>query len=73
MIASYLSAMWTANAPALGNNLWQPSLFTIIAGLLTLILRKDHAWARYWLWPVASVKLRTPFALLAGPAALLPC
>jgi len=56
MIPKYLSLMWAAIAPALGNHLWQSTLFAVAAGLLTLILRKNHARARYGLWLAASVK-----------------
>jgi bla regulator protein BlaR1 len=66
MILKYCSALWTAFAPALGNHLWQSTLFAIIAGLLTLILRKNHAQARYWLWLSASVKFLFPFSVLVG-------
>ena len=66
MIPKYLSAMWTAIAPALGNHLWQSTLFVVAAGLLTLILRKNHARARYWLWLAASVKFLIPFSLLVS-------
>jgi bla regulator protein BlaR1 len=66
MIPNYLSATWTALAPALGNHLWQSTLFALAAALLTLILRKNHARARYWLWLAASVKFLIPFSLLAG-------
>lgn len=66
MIPKYLSAMWAASAPALGNHLWQSTLFAITAGLLTLILRKNHARARYGLWLAASVKFLIPFSLLIG-------
>ena len=34
-----LSAIWDAIAPALGNHLWQSTLFALAAGLLTLVLR----------------------------------
>jgi bla regulator protein BlaR1 len=66
MIPNYLSSMWAAIAPALGNHLWQSTLFTIAAGLLTLILRNNHAHTRYLLWLIASVKFLIPFSLLAG-------
>jgi bla regulator protein BlaR1 len=66
MIANYLSAMWTVTAPALGNHLWQSTLLAIAAGLLTLILRKNHARTRYWLWLAASMKFLIPFSLLVG-------
>jgi len=39
MILKYLSAMWTAMAPGLGNHLWQSTIFAAAAGLLTLALR----------------------------------
>jgi bla regulator protein blaR1 len=66
MISKYLSAMWAAIAPALGNHLWQSTLFAIAAGLLTLVLRKNHARVRYWVWLAASVKFLIPFSLLVG-------
>lgn len=64
MTTAYLSAMWAHVAPALGNHLWQSTLFAVAAGLLTLILRKNHARARYWLWLAASVKFLVPFSIL---------
>jgi len=66
MILKYLSALWTAFAPALGNHLWQSTVFVIMAGALTLLLRKNQARARYWLWLAASVKFLIPFSLLIG-------
>ena len=66
MIPNYLSRVWTAFAPALGNHLWQSTLFAITAGLLTLVLRKNRAGGRYWLWLAASVKFLIPFSLLVG-------
>jgi bla regulator protein BlaR1 len=64
MIPKYFSAIWAAIAPSLGNHLWQSTLFAIGAGLLTLLLRKNYARARYWLWLAASVKFLIPFSLL---------
>jgi len=66
MIAKYLSGMWTSVAPAVGNHLWQSTLFVVVAGLLTLALRKNQARARYWIWMVASLKFLIPFSLLVG-------
>jgi bla regulator protein BlaR1 len=66
MILQSLSSMWTALAPAVGNHLWQSTLFAIAAGLLTLALRKNHARARYWLWLAASLKFLVPFSLLTA-------
>jgi bla regulator protein blaR1 len=66
MILNYFSATWTAFAPMLGNHLWQSTLFAITAGLLTLVLRKNRARARYGLWLAASVKFLVPFSLLVS-------
>ena len=66
MILQSLSSMWTALAPAVGNHLWQSTLFAAAAGLLTLALRKNHARARYWLWLAASLKFLVPFSLLTS-------
>jgi beta-lactamase regulating signal transducer with metallopeptidase domain len=54
--------MCEAIAAALGDHLWQSTLFAIMAGLLTLVLRRSHA--RYWLWLAASAKFLLPFSLL---------
>ena len=48
MIPKYLLAIWSATAPAMGNHLWQSTFCLVIAGLLTLILRKNHARAALW-------------------------
>jgi TonB family protein len=72
MIAASLSAMWSALAPALGNHLWQSTLFAGVAALLTLLLRSNQARVRYWLWLAASLKFLIPFSLLVGLGNLLP-
>jgi uncharacterized protein (TIGR03435 family) len=46
------------------NHLWQSTLFAGVAGLLTLLLRKNRAQARHALWLIASVKFLVPFSLL---------
>src|SRR6266446_1190278 len=66
MIPNSLSATVAALAPALGNHVWQSTLFATAAGLLTLLLRENHARARYWLWLAASTKFLIPFSLLVG-------
>jgi bla regulator protein BlaR1 len=66
MIPQSLSAMWSTVASALGNHLWQSTLFAVAAGLLTLVLRKNQARARYWLWLAASLKFLVPFSLLTN-------
>jgi uncharacterized protein (TIGR03435 family) len=64
MIPTYLSANWRTLAPALGNHLWQSTLCLVVAGLLTLVFRKNHARVRYGLWLAASIKFLIPFSLL---------
>jgi bla regulator protein BlaR1 len=66
MIANSLSEMCKIIATALGNHLWQSTLCALAAGLLTLILRNNHARTRYLLWLTASVKFLIPFSLLAS-------
>jgi uncharacterized protein (TIGR03435 family) len=66
MILKYMSAIWAAGAPALGNHLWQSTLCLAVTGLATLVLRRNHAQARYGLWLAASVKFLVPFALLVA-------
>ncbi len=72
MIPGYLPATWTAFAAALGDHLWQSTLFAVVAGLLTLILRNNHARARYWVWLAASMKFLIPFWLLVAMGSHLP-
>lgn len=54
---------WSTFAP-LANHLWQSTIFAGTAGLLTLLLRKNRAQTRYWLWLIASAKFLIPFSLL---------
>ena len=48
------------------NHLWQSTLFAAVAGLLTLVVKKNRAAVRYWIWFAASVKFLIPFSLLVG-------
>jgi uncharacterized protein (TIGR03435 family) len=64
MMWTNLSALWVKFGPALGNHLWQSTLFAAAVGLLMLPFRKNYARARYWLWLAASVKFLVPFAPL---------
>lgn len=64
MTAPTFSATWTALAPAVGDHLWQSTLFATVGGLLSLALGKNSARARYWLWLAASLKFFVPFVLL---------
>ncbi len=64
MMPANLYAMWSEIGPALGNHLWQSTMFAVAAGVLALTLRKNQARARYWVWLAASVKFLIPFSLL---------
>ena len=64
MIEKFLSPVWNTLAPALANHLWQSTLVVAAAALLSLVLRRHHALARYWLWLAASLKFLVPFSFL---------
>jgi hypothetical protein len=53
----------------MANHLWQSTLF-VAAGLLALVLRRNRANVRHWIWLAASVKFLVPFSLLAGLGAI---
>jgi bla regulator protein BlaR1 len=57
---------------AMGNHLWQTTIFTAAIWLVTLLLRKNPARIRYLLWLTASVKFLLPFSLLITLGSLLP-
>jgi bla regulator protein BlaR1 len=46
------------------NHLWQSTMVAAIALLLALILRRNRASLRYWIWLAASLKFLLPFSLL---------
>lgn len=58
--------MIPADLSPFANHLWQSTLFTAAAWLLTLALRKNRAAIRYGLWLAASVKFLIPFSLLVS-------
>ena len=66
MIANDVLELWVALAPAVADHLWQSTLFAVAAGLFTLVLRKNYARARYWLWLAASLKFLVPFSLFVA-------
>jgi bla regulator protein blaR1 len=49
--------------PTIANHLLQSTVFAVAAGLLTLLLRNNHARTRYWIWLTASLKFLIPFSL----------
>jgi uncharacterized protein (TIGR03435 family) len=56
----------------LANHLWQSTLFAVGVWLLTLVLRKNRAAVRYWLWLMSSVKFLIPFSLLVDLGNQIP-
>lgn len=62
MIFSALSqSTWIT---ALANHLWQSTVFVAAACLLAVVLRRNQARTRFWLWMAASVKFLVPLSLL---------
>jgi len=60
------------NVIALANHLWQSTLFALVVGCLTLLLRKNGARVRCLLWLAASAKFLIPFALLTAIGSQIP-
>jgi len=53
------------------NHLWQSTLFAVAAGLLALVLRRNSARIRYWIWFAVSLKFLVPFSVLISIGAQL--
>ena len=66
MIPAFSSAAWAPIWPALATHLWQSTLFAVVAETVALLLRRNQARVRYWLWLTASLKFLVPFSLLIG-------
>ncbi len=47
-------------------HLWQSTLFAAAIGLLTLLLRRNSARVRYWVWFTALGKFLVPFGVLVS-------
>jgi uncharacterized protein (TIGR03435 family) len=63
MFSGFLKESWSA---AIANHLWQSTAVMLVAWLLTLVLKRNQARTRYWIWMAASLKLLVPFSLLAA-------
>lgn len=61
-----LMEMTLGDLSPLANHLWQSTLSVVAIWLLTVVLRKNQAAVRYWLWLAASVKFLIPLSLLVG-------
>jgi len=72
MTPESLSPIWAGGVRELCNHLWQSTLFLGIVALLALLLRKNQARIRYWLWMAASAKFLIPFSLLVSLGSHLP-
>jgi bla regulator protein BlaR1 len=58
-----MPALWNGSWPAaLVNHLWQSTVVLGVAWVLAVVLRKNSARARYWVWMAASVKFLLPFS-----------
>lgn len=62
MIPKILSETWTAVAPGLGDHLWQSTVVAGIAAAISVVLRKNQARTRFWIWLLASLKFLAPFS-----------
>ncbi len=72
MMPGSLPPIWMDAARALCNHLWQSTVFLGIVALFALLLRKNQARTRYWLWMAASAKFLVPFSLLISLGSHLP-
>jgi beta-lactamase regulating signal transducer with metallopeptidase domain len=62
-----LNGFWNENwTVAIVNHLWQSTLVLLMAWLLTLVLKRNQARTRYWVWMGASLKFLVPFSMLAA-------
>lgn len=69
--AGFLFSSATEYGAPIANHLWQSTAFAGLVWLLTLLLRKNRAQARYVPWLIASAKFLLPFSLLIGLGRLL--
>jgi len=67
-----MSEWLSSIGPAVGDHLWQSTVFAAAAALLTVLLKKNQARTRYWIWLAALMKFLAPFSLLIGLGGLLP-
>ena len=67
MMFSLDHSLWMTAA----NHLWQSTLFAAAAWILTLLLKKNRARVRFWIWFSVSVKFLIPFSLLVSLGGLI--
>jgi bla regulator protein blaR1 len=63
-----LQPLWLSSLSLrlLGDHLWQSTVCVAFAGLLVVMLRKNHPQVRYWIWLSASLKFLVPFGVLSA-------
>ena len=57
--------------PAMGNHLWQTTLFAVAAAALARLLPSFPAKVRSWIWLAVSLKFLFPFSLLLAVGSML--
>ena len=58
--------------PLITAHLWQSTLVAAVVGMLTLLLKKNGARTRYWVWLAAVVKFLVPFGVLVSLGGNMP-
>jgi uncharacterized protein (TIGR03435 family) len=53
---------------SLANHLWQSTFFAAAAALATVVLRRNSAQVRHWIWMAASIKFLLPFSWILALA-----
>ena len=64
MMSVNLQVLLEQYSPALRNHLWQSTAFGAVIALVNMLLRKNEARIRYWLWLAGSLKFFVPFSFL---------
>jgi bla regulator protein blaR1 len=67
-ITEIVSQSWLS---PLMNHLWQSTAIGLSAWLLTLVLKKNCAAVRYWVWMAASIKFLLPFSVFEAAGQIL--
>ncbi|MGA8731295.1 MAG: M56 and DUF3738 domain-containing protein [Terracidiphilus sp.] len=67
-IAEFARQSWIS---LLMNHLWQSTAVVLAAWVLALVLRRNRAAVRYWIWMVASIKFLIPFSIFVAIGEIL--
>lgn len=66
MSLDQLSSAISSFGPSLRDHLWQSTIFAVGLVLIALVMRKNYARTRYWIWLAASIKFLIPFSMLVA-------